>query len=319
MFSFAPMILAGALIMPADLPTELVIHGVSHPLYPSTTQRCPDVPSPMAIVDTGREYVVVRIHDGTFGLVDVTPDAQQLQINGDDFPALERTGLHDPVELSSIGTITGRTIEQIDELASPGVLSTEGFIASDETVISVLLGDNEIVAAMGLTHPELARPLWHVWNLMRTDLALDRWSMRHHQWRNMTAMKYNGRWINLDAHDTKGGQRSPFADGLEGGFWIVIDRALEDGEVAYLREHYPHCDPDRWNNLYGTLTRIWTGEMEPHYVQWYGFYEGHTAWRVDPVGIASVFGLRSLEELDAVFPRYLEDVVRDHHLPEGSR
>jgi len=27
-----------------------------------------------------------------------------------------------------------------------------------------------------------------------------------------------------------------------------------------------------------------TGEIQPHYVQWYGFYEGHTEWRVDPIG-----------------------------------
>ena len=40
---------------------------------------------------------------------------------------------------------------------------------------------------------------------MLTDLNLGRWSMRHHQWRNVTAVKYHGSWVLLDAHDTKGG------------------------------------------------------------------------------------------------------------------
>jgi hypothetical protein len=148
---------------------------------------------------------------------------------------------------------------------------------------------------------------------MQTDLALDRWSMRHHQWRNVAAVKYNDRWVLLDAHDTKGGQQSPFADGLEGGFWIVIRRPLDAAEEAFLHAHYDHLDPDRWDPLHGTLTRLFTGEMEPHYVQWYGFYEGHTGWRVDPVGIAAVFGLRSLAELEAAFPDRLWEVVARHH------
>lgn len=148
---------------------------------------------------------------------------------------------------------------------------------------------------MGLTHPELARPLLHVWDLMLTDLELDRWSM-------------------TDAHDTKGGQQSPFADGLEGGFWIVIQRPLTASEEDFLHAHYDHLDPAHWDTLHGTLTRIYTGEMEPHYVMWYGFYEGHTAWRVDPVGIACVFGLRSLTELEAAFPGRLDEVVRRHHV-----
>jgi len=49
--------------------------------------------------------------------------------------------------------------------------------------------------------------------------------------------------------------------------------------------------------------------MEPHYIQWHGFYEGHTTWRTDPIVIAFIFGLRSLEEIVSAFPDGLDTVL----------
>lgn len=293
----------------------LVHEGREYPLYPTVTATCPQLPSPCTAVD-GREYVIVRLHDASYAVVDVTiaDHADQVRVDAADFPALAGTGLHGPVRLAAVTSITGRSLAAIDSLAAPGVLSTEGFRAADEDVLSILLGDDALVRAMGLSHPELARPLFHVWNLIQTDLALDRWSMRHHQWRNVEAMKYNGSWVLLDAHDTKGGQRSPFDDGLQGGFWIVIRRALDPGEEDFLHARYAGETPDRWNAMHGALTRLWTGEMEAFYVKWYGFYEGHVAWRVDPLGIARIFGLRSVAELEAVFPGRLVEVITRHHV-----
>jgi hypothetical protein len=293
--------------------------GRDFPLYPAVMAECPDLDSPL-VADDGREYVIIRLHDGSFGLVDVTldPGQRQLAVDGADFPALARTGLHDPDELAATRTITGRTLGEITRLASPGNLSTEGFLADDEDILSVLEIDDEIVRTMGLVHADLARPLLHVWNLMRTDLDLGRWSMAHHQWRNVTAMKYRGHWVLLDAHDTKGGQQSPFADDLEGAFWIVIRRPLEASEEEFLHAHYDHVTPRRWDPMHGTMTRLWIGEMEAHYIMWYGFYEGHTDWRADPVGIARIFGLRTLEELEAAFPGQLADVTTRHHTGRGQ-
>jgi len=45
------------------------------------------------------------------------------------------------------------------------------------------------------------------------------------------------------------------------------------------------------------LGRIETGEMVPFYIMRYGFYEGHTAYRADPIAIAFIFGLRTLDEI----------------------
>lgn len=179
---------------------------------------------------------------------------------------------------------------------------------------SVLRGDDHLVRAMGLTHADLARPLFHVWNLIQTDLSLGRWSMPDHQWRNVHAVRYHGHWVALDAHDTKGGQRSPFDDGLEGAFWMVLHRALSPAEEEFLRVAYDHAAPGTWDTMHGTLSRLWLGEMEAFFIQWYGFYEGHTAWRADPVGIARIFGLRTLAELEAAFPGRLHEVTTRHHV-----
>jgi len=287
--------------------------GQSYPLYPATTAQCPDLPSPLTI--DGREYVIFEVHDGTFGLADVTLADHPEQVTAAvEFPALAARGLHDAAELDAVATVNGRTWAEIDEAARPGGLSWNGFVAADESAKTVIRADNELVRTLGLTHPDLARPLWHIWNLMQHDLDLDRWSMAHHQWRNVRRLKYHDHWIELDAHDTKGGQKSPFGDPLDGGFWMVFRRALTDDESAWLHEHYGRLDPARWDEMVGTLSRVYTGEMVAFFITWYGFYEGHTAWRVDPVGAARVFGLRTLEELEAAFPGRLDEVLLEHHV-----
>ena len=44
----------------------------------------------------------------------------------------------------------------------------------------------------------------------------------------------------------------------------------------------------------------------------YGFYEGHTAYLVDPIAIAYIFGLRSIEEIEAAFPERLDGILTAH-------
>jgi hypothetical protein len=52
--------------------------------------------------------------------------------------------------------------------------------------------------------------------------------------------------------------------------------------------------------------------MQPHNIQWYGFYEGHTGWRADPIAIAFIFGFRTLEEIESAFPGRLDEVLTTH-------
>ncbi len=95
------------------------------------------------------------------------------------------------------------------------------------------------------------------------------------------------------------------------GFGGGRNRVKAQGEGTF---SYHGLGPDRWDTLHGTLARIYTGEIEPYYIQRHGFYEGHTAWRADPLGIAMVFGLRSIEELERAFPKKLDRIVREHHV-----
>jgi hypothetical protein len=137
--------------------------------------------------------------------------------------------------------------------------------------------------------------------------------MAQHRWDNVETVLYNDVWVEVEAHDTKGGQLSIFADDLEGGFWMIIRRDLSPREEAFLAEKYEHLSSEEMGELVTRLTEMMTGEMEPHYVMWYGFYEGHTEWRVDPLAIAWIFGLRSLEDLEAAFPGQLHTVLTVHH------
>jgi hypothetical protein len=52
--------------------------------------------------------------------------------------------------------------------------------------------------------------------------------------------------------------------------------------------------------------------MQPQYIMRYGFYEGHTYWRTDPVSIAFIFGLKDLEEMEEAFPAKLYEMLTGH-------
>jgi hypothetical protein len=67
------------------------------------------------------------------------------------------------------------------------------------------------------------------------------------------------------------------------------------------------------------LTRLRTGEMQPYYIMRYGFYEGHTEYRVDPLVMAVVFGLKSVTEIEKAFRGELDRVLTAHFTEEGQR
>jgi hypothetical protein len=66
-----------------------------------------------------------------------------------------------------------------------------------------------------------------------------------------------------------------------------------------------------------------TGEMVPFCIMRYGFYEGHTGYRADPIAISFIFGLRSLEEIEKAFEGNLykaltEDFARENISVKGA-
>jgi hypothetical protein len=50
----------------------------------------------------------------------------------------------------------------------------------------------------------------------------------------------------------------------------------------------------------------------------YGFYEGHTDYRSDPISIAFIFGLKSLEEIVDAFEGSLYTALTNHFIDEGN-
>lgn len=277
-------------------------------VFPALLDRLPFGPSPFTTPD-GVEWVTVFTRDNKYALVPVTLDAspgpwRQKEINQTDFPFLARGGLHSERELKATKTITGRTVTEITGIGRPGRLSDDGFMAQDEDIISVLLNDNRRVRRMGLTHPQLAKVLFHVWNVIRKDT-----DQGHYDLEGVAAILYNRRKVFLEASLGKPAQHSLFNDDLRGGSDIHIRRDLTAQEKEFLEQHYAHLDETQRKELFEKLTHIHTGELCFYYIQRHGFYEGHTRWRADPVAISFIFGLRSIEHLHKTFEGKLYEVM----------
>jgi HEAT repeat protein len=289
--------------------------GTQSTLYPGTLDRLPPVSSPFTRED-GMEVVTAFTKNNKYVLVPVTvtncrSKGRQLDVDGDDFPTLAKTGLHSEAELRQAKTITGRSISEITAVGRPGQSSGVGFLAEDEDIISVLAGDNRLVKKLGLTHPQAARPLFHTWNMILKDLELNLWP-NHKLWDNFRYILYNGKKVIATAVGTRGGQESIFDDEIEGAVTITIRREPDKEEKRFLAEKYAHLDEEQLKEMIKKLSTITTGEMEPYYIQRYGFYEGHTDYRTDPLAISFVFGLKRIEEIEQAFPGEIDKILRTH-------
>lgn len=285
----------------------------SYDLYPAVYNQLPELPSPL-VTDDGKEFVIALTNRNQYAIYPVhwrkdEQKKQQTVSDTADFPTLARTGSHSKAELRYLKTITGRPLDEITRLARPGQLSSSGFLGANEDILSVLKADNDIVLKLGLSHFQLAKPLFHVLNMMDVDLDLNEWNMAHHAWEHVVGLYYRGNQIRVEAHGTKGGQLSIFNDGIEGAFWIIIERKLDQREEHFLREKYSSLTLEQLNTLQKKLSSLMTSEMEPQYIMRYGFYEGHTEWRTDPLALAFIFGYKTLAEIEALFPGRLYDIL----------
>ncbi|MCD4664779.1 MAG: hypothetical protein K8R68_05855 [Bacteroidales bacterium] len=287
---------------------------ITYPLYPSTLDTCPDIPSPLTTDESMEIVIGFRKVDNTFTLIPVTVEngetlnykknqwgkGQQLKVDKENFPTLAETGLHSDTELNHTTTITGRTLEKINENSRPKRASYAGFMSQDEDIISVLKSDNRMVKKLGLIHPELAKPLFHLWNIIQKHDEQMRKLGKPLQ--GIDWFYYNGRKIHLlDAGSGHGWQESIFNDGILGMWQFEITKELDPNEKNFLNDKYSHLDAKQMNELQKKLSYIHTGEMVPFYIMRYGFYEGHTSYRADPIAISFIFGLRSIEEIENAF------------------
>jgi hypothetical protein len=123
----------------------------------------------------------------------------------------------------------------------------------------------------------------------------------------------------LTIHDSKGWQISIFQDEIQGSFNIAVHSGLSPEEEAFLKEKYSRLTDQQMTELREKLTRINFSEMAPYYIMRYGFYEGHTDWRCDPVAITFVFGLKSLAEIENIFAGDLYETLTEHFTQEAAK
>lgn len=295
---------------------NIEIEKLPYKIYPEVNEEKPNLPSPF-FDDNNKEFVIAVTKENKYAIIPITLSndrdiCKQLIVDTTDFPHLANTGLHSDDELNQTESITGWPLNKITELGRPNGLSQAGFMAENENILSVLKGDNQLVRQMGLTHPQLAKPIFHVLNMMDMDLALNRWNMAKHRWDNIQYFYYNNQTVYVDVGDTKGGQKSIFNDNIEGAFHINLWREFDNSETTFLNEHYKHLTIQEQEKVKTLLSNMNSGEMEPQYIMRYGFYEGHTYWRTDPIAIAFIFGFKSLKELDKIFDGNLYEILTTH-------
>lgn len=303
---------------------------IPYPLYPDVLDKRPTVPSPY-LTEEGTEILTAILKNGKYVLMPVTVENgkplhysykvgsvygkdQQLHVDRGDFPALAETGLHSEAELDAKDTITGVPIDVITYIGRPRRFSGAGFMAEDEDIISVLKGDNDLVRKLGLTHPQMARPLYHVWNMILQEIECG----KLRRFSGIQSFFYNGNKVRLRAESMKGWQISIFHDEIRGRFGIDVQRTLTAAERSFLRGKYPNLSDIQMTELQEKLTKFHFSEMVPYYIMRYGFYEGHTDYRADPIVIACIFGLKSVEEIENAFQGSLYKTLINHFTKENT-
>lgn len=306
-------------------PDPVVYNDQSYPLFPEILTQAPLVPSPFT-TEEGREIVTCFTLDGRYFLVDATVEngepldysndlwwgkGRQTDVDSLDFPTLAKTGMHSETELDQTETITGVPVTDITKDGRPRASSDAGFMAEDEDILSVLKGDNRLVGKLGLTHPQCARPLFHVFNVI---LTVGKDSERG----NIGGILYNESKVHLEFGGAKGWQESIFNDEILGYWQIEMRRELDQKERSLLERRYQDLTGEELAELVDKLSQIHTGEMVAYYIMRYGFYEGHTSYRADPIAIACIFGLRSMQRIEGAFERRLDDVLLSHFTGEET-
>jgi hypothetical protein len=305
-------------------PDKVYYNKKTYPCYPKTLDFRPDIPSPFTTKD-GMDILLSLTNHEKYTLIPVTVENgnpllysrriksqfgkdSQLHVNSGDFPSLAKTGLHLDDELEKKDMITGIPVSLITHIGRPNRFSWAGFMAEDEDIISVLKGDNNLVKKLGLTHPQMAKPLFHVWNIILKEMELGKFG----RFSNIKHFFYNGKKVILKAEGTKGWQVSIFQDEIQGKFDLNIRREMSITEKAFLKERYSNLPTHQMSELQNKLSNINFSEMLPYYIMRYGFYEGHTDYRCDPIAIAWIFGFKSLEEIEGTFNGKLYEALTKH-------
>ncbi|MBD3414919.1 MAG: hypothetical protein GF421_10875 [Candidatus Aminicenantes bacterium] len=91
---------------------------------------------------------------------------------------------------------------------------------------------------------------------------------------------------------------------FQAGNPVLFAQKMDTNKVIYKNKIYPELTEKEMSELIQKISHIHTGEMVPYYVMQYGFYEGHTDFRADPISIAIIFGLKDLQEINVDLREY---------------
>ncbi len=299
---------------------EVTFRGQQFRTYPYLYDTQPILSSPF-VSEENREVILLYFKENKYALLDVTQEngrpfnydgkirgkGLQLCVDTLDFPTLAFMGLHANIELSQVQSITGKSIGEITYQGRPGRMSGAGFMAEDEDIISVLKGDNQLVQAMGLTHRDLSKPFFHLWNTILYMIDYDSQGIISSN--ESDSMFYFGRSIRFAAPSCRGWQYSLFTDSIQGECHLELEVALTEEDRSFIDKHYSFLSNGDKKDFIEKLTHVHTGEMVAYYIQYYGFYEGHTDYRADPITLAFIFGLKSIEELHDIFKGNLYEML----------
>ncbi|MGD8539334.1 MAG: hypothetical protein PVI66_11515, partial [Candidatus Aminicenantes bacterium] len=89
-----------------------------------------------------------------------------------------------------------------------------------------------------------------------------------------------------------------------------------DDEKAFIQDRYSNLNDEQMTDFLKRLTYIHTGEMVPFYSMRYGFYEGHTDYRADPIAVSFIFGIKSLKDIEKALEGDLYRVLTEHFTRE---
>jgi hypothetical protein len=279
------------------------------PVFPFTLTQKPLQPSPAVSWD-GREFVLVKMEDNRYAWFDATAEngdtlnykrrmqgkGNQVLADKTDFPSFAASGIHSEEEIRNTRSITGKSVSRITVDGRPGGSSDAGFMAEDETILSVIISDNRMIQKLGLKHPDLARPLLHLWNISNTREMYNKYAPVEERI-YIRSIVFGSKEIGMKISGSRGWQESIFNDEILGRYHLEVRRDPDPQEEQFLKEQYGDLRDNEFEELKRRISTLHTGEMVPYYINRYGFYEGHTDFRAEPLAIVFIFGIRSLEEI----------------------
>lgn len=156
-------------------------------------------------------------------------------------------------------TLNGISISELEGTLRPGQSSAAGFLGKTESLIDVLIADNNyVVGELGLTHQQLADPLRVAQNVWRQQGGRDE-----------VTFNFEGRQYKVKGTTWRGTQQSPFGDKTGTNVDMTVTNLNNNAKVTY-------------------------SGLVPDMIWRYGFYEGkETPYRVDPKDIVAVFDFLS--------------------------